>query len=63
MKIYKNLNFFEYFFLVKTNKSNLIATGPVYGFGKSEEIAGKALKQRGEREIVVRLQKLCSNGK
>lgn len=32
---------------------NLIDTAPVYGFGKSEEIVGKALKQFGKRENVV----------
>ncbi len=32
---------------------NLIDTAPVYGFGKSEEIVGKALKQYGNRERVV----------
>lgn len=32
---------------------NFIDTAPVYGFGKSEEIVGKALKEWGQRESVV----------
>jgi aryl-alcohol dehydrogenase-like predicted oxidoreductase len=32
---------------------NLIDTAPVYGFGVSEEIVGKAIQQRGHREEVV----------
>jgi aryl-alcohol dehydrogenase-like predicted oxidoreductase len=32
---------------------NIIDTAPVYGFGKSEEIVGKALKQYGNREDIV----------
>jgi len=32
---------------------NLIDTAAVYGFGKSEEIVGKALKQYGKRDQVV----------
>ncbi|TGB05139.1 aldo/keto reductase [Halobacillus salinus] len=32
---------------------NLIDTAPVYGFGRSEEIVGKALKQYGKREDIV----------
>ncbi len=32
---------------------NLIDTAPVYGFGVSEEIVGKALKQYGKRDRVV----------
>ena len=31
---------------------NLIDTAPVYGFGVSEEIVGKAIEQRGQREKV-----------
>lgn len=31
----------------------LIDTAPVYGFGKSEEIVGKAIKQYGKREQIV----------
>ncbi len=31
---------------------NLIDTAPVYGFGVSEETAGKAIEQRGSREKV-----------
>jgi len=32
---------------------NMIDTAPVYGFGKSEEIVGKALKQYGQREKII----------
>jgi aryl-alcohol dehydrogenase-like predicted oxidoreductase len=32
---------------------NMIDTAPVYGFGKSEEIVGKALKQYGKRENII----------
>jgi aryl-alcohol dehydrogenase-like predicted oxidoreductase len=32
---------------------NLIDTAPVYGFGVSEEIVGKAIEQRGQRDKVV----------
>jgi aryl-alcohol dehydrogenase-like predicted oxidoreductase len=32
---------------------NLIDTAPVYGFGVSEEIVGKAIEQRGDRDQVV----------
>ncbi len=32
---------------------NLIDTAPVYGFGLSEEIVGKAIEQRGHREKVL----------
>jgi aryl-alcohol dehydrogenase-like predicted oxidoreductase len=32
---------------------NLIDTAPVYGFGVSEEIVGKAIEQRGRREDVL----------
>jgi aryl-alcohol dehydrogenase-like predicted oxidoreductase len=31
---------------------NLIDTAPVYGFGVSEEIVGKAIEERGHREKV-----------
>src|SRR5476651_1133583 len=31
----------------------MIDTAPVYGFGKSEEIVGKALKQYGQRENII----------
>src|SRR6266436_2500037 len=31
---------------------NLIDTAPVYGFGRSEEIVGKAIEERGHREKV-----------
>ena len=37
---------------------NCIDTAPVYGFGKSEEIVGKALKQKGLRNKVVIATKL-----
>lgn len=42
---------------------NLIDTAPVYGFGKSEEIVGKALKQYGKREKVVIATKVGLNWK
>ena len=32
---------------------NMIDTAPVYGFGKSEEIVGKALQQYGRRENII----------
>lgn len=32
---------------------NLVDTAPVYGFGKSEEIVGKAIKERGKREDII----------
>ena len=32
---------------------NLIDTAPVYGFGVSEEIVGKAIEERGHREKVI----------
>jgi aryl-alcohol dehydrogenase-like predicted oxidoreductase len=32
---------------------NLIDTAPVYGFGVSEEIVGKAIEERGHREAVL----------
>jgi aryl-alcohol dehydrogenase-like predicted oxidoreductase len=32
---------------------NVIDTAPVYGFGRAEEIVGKALAQRGNRETVI----------
>ncbi len=32
---------------------NLIDTAPVYGFGKSEEIVGKALKEYGSRDKII----------
>jgi aryl-alcohol dehydrogenase-like predicted oxidoreductase len=32
---------------------NLIDTAPVYGFGRSEEIVGEALRQHGRRESVI----------
>ncbi len=35
------------------NGINLIDTAPVYGFGVSEEIVGKALKQYGKRDRVI----------
>jgi len=45
------------------NGINLIDTAPVYGFGKSEEIVGKALKQHGNRENVVLATKVGLNWK
>lgn len=32
---------------------NLVDTAPIYGFGKSEEIVGKALKQHGSRDNII----------
>jgi len=32
---------------------NLIDTAPAYGFGRSEEIVGEALRQRGRRESII----------
>ncbi|MDX9702062.1 MAG: aldo/keto reductase [Candidatus Auribacterota bacterium] len=32
---------------------NLIDTAPIYGFGKAEEIVGKALKKNGGREKII----------
>lgn len=32
---------------------NIIDTAPVYGFGRSEEIVGKALQQYGKREKII----------
>ena len=37
---------------------NLIDTAPVYGFGRSEEIVGKALKQYGKRDQIIVATKL-----
>ncbi len=42
---------------------NLIDTAPVYGFGQSEEIVGKALKQFGKREQVIIATKVGLNWK
>ena len=42
---------------------NLIDTSPVYGFGVSEEIVGKALKQYGKRERVIIATKVGLNWK
>src|SRR5260370_13796388 len=45
---------------------NLIDTAPVYGFGRSEEIVGEALRQRGRRESIVLATKVgldWTNGK
>jgi aryl-alcohol dehydrogenase-like predicted oxidoreductase len=45
---------------------NLIDTAPVYGFGRSEEIVGEALRQRGRRESIILATKVgldWSNGK
>lgn len=35
------------------NGINMIDTAPVYGFGQSEEIVGKALKEYGKREKII----------
>ena len=35
------------------HKINLIDTAPAYGFGRSEEIVGRAVAQRGKREEVI----------
>src|SRR5882724_8338166 len=32
---------------------NLIDTAPIYGYGRSEEIVGEALRQHGRRESVI----------
>lgn len=40
---------------------NLIDTAPVYGFGRSEEIIGKALKQKGNREDITLATKMALN--
>src|SRR6202795_4737289 len=32
---------------------NLIDTAPIYGYGRSEEIVGEALRQRGRRESAI----------
>ena len=32
---------------------NMIDTAPVYGFGQSEELIGKALQQYGKREQII----------
>jgi aryl-alcohol dehydrogenase-like predicted oxidoreductase len=32
---------------------NIVDTAPVYGFGRSEEIVGEALRQRGRRESII----------
>jgi aryl-alcohol dehydrogenase-like predicted oxidoreductase len=32
---------------------NLIDTAPIYGYGRSEEIVGQAIRQRGRRESVI----------
>jgi aryl-alcohol dehydrogenase-like predicted oxidoreductase len=45
---------------------NVIDTAPVYGFGLSEEIVGKALKIYGNRDKIVLATKVCldwQNGK
>src|ERR1700676_442556 len=45
---------------------NLIDTAPVYGFGRSEEIVGEALRQRGHRESIILATKVgldWTNGK
>jgi aryl-alcohol dehydrogenase-like predicted oxidoreductase len=45
---------------------NLIDTAPIYGYGRSEEIVGEALRQRGRRESVILATKVgldWANGK
>ena len=45
---------------------NLIDTAPIYGYGRSEEIVGKALRQYGRRENVILATKVgidWTNGK
>jgi len=45
---------------------NLLDTAPVYGFGRSEEIVGEALRQRGRRESTILATKVgldWTNGK
>src|SRR5258705_7712389 len=45
---------------------NLIDTAPIYSYGRSEEIVGEALRQRGRRESVILATKVgldWTNGK
>jgi len=45
---------------------NLLDTAPIYGYGRSEEIVGEALRQRGRRESVILATKVgldWTNGK
>src|SRR5579863_9102167 len=45
---------------------NLIDTAPIYGYGRSEEIVGEALRQYGRRESVILATKVgidWTNGK
>ena len=35
------------------SRVNLIDTAPVYGFGRSEEIVGRALAQRGRKQALI----------
>src|ERR1700686_2371677 len=45
---------------------NLIDTAPIYGYGRSEEIVGEAVRQRGRRESVILATKVgidWTNGK
>jgi len=45
---------------------NLVDTAPVYGFGRSEQIVGEALRQRGRRESIILATKVgldWTNGK
>ena len=45
---------------------NLVDTAPVYGFGRSEEIVGEALRQHGRRDSTILATKIgldWSNGK
>src|SRR5258708_27145805 len=40
---------------------NLIDTAPIYGYGRSEEIVGEALRQHGGREDVILATKVGIN--
>lgn len=42
---------------------NLIDTAPVYGFGRSEEIVGKAIQQYGARDQITLATKVAMNWK
>jgi aryl-alcohol dehydrogenase-like predicted oxidoreductase len=38
---------------------NILDTAPAYGFGKSEEIVGKAIKEYGKRDQIIIATKAC----
>src|SRR6201984_560800 len=45
---------------------NLIDTAPIYGYGRSEEIVGQALRQHGRRDSIILATKVgldWTNGK